>query len=215
VRTQEPFDDLYQVACLGLVHAVDRFDPTRGLTFTSFAVPTILGQLKRHFRDKGWAIHLPRGLQELVLKVQAADEKLGSRLERSPTVPEIAEYLECSAEAVVEALDALRARRAGSLDEPLETESEATGDSRYDVVGAEDEAYDLIDLRTSIKTAIERLATEDRRILSLHQDEHLTQRQIAGRLGVSQMQVSRILSRIRREMRADLELERAPDCPER
>jgi RNA polymerase sigma-B factor len=205
VRTLEPFEDLYQVASLGLVKAIDRFDPERGLSFASFAVPTILGELKRHFRDKGWAIHIPRGLQELVMKVQTAQSTLDGRLLRSPTVEEIAEHLECPVENVIEALDALTARTANSLDEPLMMGAEDEVQSRHDLTGSVDEGYGLAELRSSIKTAIARLSDEDQRIMSLRFGQGLTQREIAGRIGVSQMQVSRILSRIRVEVREELE----------
>jgi RNA polymerase sigma-B factor len=206
-RTQEPFDDLYQVACLGLVKAIDRFDPARGVTFASFAVPTILGELKRHFRDKGWAIHLPRGLQELVLKVQDADTKLNARLGRSPTVIEIAEYLEKRTEDVVEALDALAAHRAASLDAPIETGLDDGSNTRHDMVGSEDERYDLVDIYASMKSAIAELSKDDQHILSLRFEKKLTQREIAGRIGVSQMQVSRMLRRITNQMRDTMELD--------
>jgi RNA polymerase sigma factor (sigma-70 family) len=118
-RTQEPFEDLLQVASLGLVKAIDRFDHERGAAFSSFAVPTILGELKRHFRDKGWSVHLSRGLQELALKVQEAEARLGSRTGRSPTVIEIAQHLSLDTEQVLEALDAMNARAAISLDAPI------------------------------------------------------------------------------------------------
>src|SRR5690348_9350546 len=153
-RTQEPFEDLLQVASLGLLKAIDRFDPDRGIAFTSFAVPTILGELKRHFRDKGWAVHLPRGLQELVLKVQDADAKLNSRLGRSPTVVEIAQFLEARTEDIVEALDALAAHRATSLDAPIETGIEDGSNTRYDLVGSEDERFSLVEMHASMKAAI-------------------------------------------------------------
>src|SRR5436190_669977 len=118
-HTREPLDDLFQVASLGLLKAIDRFDPDRGLVFSSFAVPTILGELKRHFRDRGWAVHVPRGLQELALKVQDADIKLSSRAQRSPTVAEIAQYLEMDTEQVLEALEVLATHHAASLDAPV------------------------------------------------------------------------------------------------
>src|SRR5690348_18265652 len=111
-RTQEPFEDLFQVASLGLVKAADRYDPDRGAAFSSFALPTILGELKRHFRDKGRSIHLPRGLQELVLRVQRAEEQLSSRTGRSPTVIEIADHLQLDTESVLDALEAIAARNA-------------------------------------------------------------------------------------------------------
>jgi RNA polymerase sigma-B factor len=208
-RTQEPFEDLYQVACLGLVKAIDRFDPDRGVTFASYAVPTILGELKRHFRDKGWAVHLPRGLQELVLKVQDADVKLNSRLGRSPTVVEIAQFLEARTEDVVEALDALAAHRAASLDAPIETGLDDGTNTRHDLVGSVDERFGLVEVYASMKAAIAELPQEDQNVLSLRFDQKLTQREIAGRIGVSQMQVSRMLRRITNQMRETMELEPA------
>jgi RNA polymerase sigma-B factor len=208
-RTQEPYDDLYQVACVGLVKAIDRFDPGRGVTFTSFAVPTILGELKRHFRDKGWSVHLPRGLQELALKVQEADSKLGARIGRSPTVVEIAEYLECDQESVVEALNGIAAHRPASLDAPIDTGVDDGAGTRHDVVGSNDEHYGLVELQASVKAAARELSENDRRVLALRFDEELTQREIAGRIGVSQMQVSRMLRRITDQMRATVDLDGA------
>jgi RNA polymerase sigma-B factor len=207
-RSKEPFDDLYQVACLGLIKAIDRFDPDRGVTFASFAVPTILGELKRHFRDKGWSVHLPRGLQEIVLKVQEAETTLGSRLGRSPTVVEIAQYLECEYEVVVEALDALSAHRAASLDAPIETGGEVPGGTRHDVVGSVDERYALVEIYTSLKSAVSALPDADREVISLRFEQNLTQREIAGRIGVSQMQVSRKLRRITGQMRTTMAMDR-------
>jgi RNA polymerase sigma-B factor len=208
-RTQEPFEDLYQVACLGLVKAIDRFDTERGVTFASFAVPTILGELKRHFRDKGWAVHLPRGLQELVLKVQDADSKLNTRLGRSPTVLEIAQFLEARTEDVVEALDALAAHRAASLDAPIETGIDDGSNTRHDLVGSVDERFSLVELYASMKSAIAELSQEDQDVLALRFEEKLTQREIAGRIGVSQMQVSRMLRRITTQMRKTMEIDPA------
>ena len=144
-RTPEPFDDLFQVASFALVKAVDRFDPDLGIAFTSFAVPTILGELKRHFRDKGSSIHLPRGLQELVLKVQTAETTLSEQTQRSPTIVEIADHLSVGVEQVLEALDASAAWRADSLDAPLagaDTDGPAT---IHDKLGTDDDRYDLID----------------------------------------------------------------------
>lgn len=206
-RTQEPFDDLYQVACLGLVKAIDRFDPDRGVTFASFAVPTILGELKRHFRDKGWSVHLPRGLQELVLKVQDADSKLGARLGRSPTVIEISQYLECDQELVVEALDGIAAHRAASMDAPIDAGVDIGAGTRHDVLGSDDEHYGLVELYASLQAAVKELPDTDQQVLALRFDEKLTQREIAGRIGVSQMQVSRMLRRITNQMRRTMELD--------
>ena len=208
-RTQEPFEDLVQVASLGLVKAVDRFDPDRGIAFASFAVPTILGELKRYFRDKGWAVHLPRGLQELVLKVQAADAKLSSRTGRSPTVDEMAVYLEVESEYVLDALEAMNFRYASSLDAPVETGREDGAITRHDTVGTEDEGYALAETSASLAASVGLLPEADRKVLSLRFQDGLTQRQIAEQIGVSQMQVSRILRRITGELRVTMSIDSA------
>ena len=202
-RTQEPFEDLFQVASLGLLKAIDRFDPDRGIAFSSFAVPTILGELKRHFRDKGFAVHLPRGLQELVLRVEEAERELGSRLGRSPTVDELAGHLDTDVEAVLEALDAAVARRAVSLDTPVDVDN---GDeptiTRHDTIGVEDDRYALIETAASLAGAAKALRWSDRQVLDLHVRHGLMQQEIADRIGVSQMQVSRILRRAKDRLRA-------------
>ncbi len=195
VRTREPFDDLFQVACLGLVKAIDRFDPARGVAFSSYAVPTILGELKRHFRDKGYPVHLPRGLQELVLKVQEAETVLGARTGCSPSVIEVAEYLSIDSEQVIEALDAIAAHHAASLDEPIAPELAEDAGTRHDIVGGEEEGYGLVETALSLAAASRQLAPQDRQVLALRFHADLKQREIAERVGVSQMQVSRILRR--------------------
>jgi RNA polymerase sigma-B factor len=218
-RTQEPFDDLFQVASLALVKAIDRFDPDRGIEFSSFAVPTILGELKRHFRDKGWAVHIPRGLQELVLKVQQAEAVLSSRSGRSPTVVEISQYLSVDTEQVLEALDALAARNAESLDAPLHSDDSDEPASANEVIGGEDERYGLVDTSTSLAAAVNRLRAADRQVLALRFRDELKQTEIADRIGVSQMQVSRILSRTTDQLRQELLLGPGstvrPDAPVR
>jgi RNA polymerase sigma-B factor len=200
-RTQEPFDDLVQVASLGLVKAIDRFDPDRGLAFSSFAVPTILGELKRHFRDKGWSVHLPRGLQELVLRVQRADAQLSARSGRSPTVVEIAEYLSVDTEAVLEALEATAAHTATSLDAPIESETPEDAATPHDTIGAEDDRYALVDASASLADAMRTLRKTDREVFALRFRHELSQREIATRMGVSQMQVSRMLRRATDQLR--------------
>jgi RNA polymerase sigma-B factor len=207
-RTQEPFDDLFQVASLGLVKAIDRFDPDRGIAFTSFAVPTILGELKRHFRDKGWAVHLPRGLQELVLRIQDADAKLGSTSRRSATVAEIADYLSIDTEQVLEGLEALAAHRADSMDHPIDTGQAETSTTSHDTIGTEDEGYALVDASASLATAVKQLRRADREVLALRFREDLKQSEIARRMGVSQMQVSRILRRATDQLRETVDIER-------
>ncbi len=204
IRTQEPFDDLFQVASLGLVKAIDRFDPERGSAFSSYAVPTILGELKRHFRDKGWSVHLPRGLQELVLRVQDAEAQLSTRTGRSPTVLEVAQYLSVETEQVLEGLEAIGAHQAASLDAPIDTETIDEPSTRHDAVGNDDERYALTDTSLSLAAAVRRLPAADRHVFILRFGLELKQREIAERIGVSQMQVSRILRRITDRLGADL-----------
>ena len=195
----EPFDDLLQVASLGLVKAIDRFDVDRGTAFSSFAVPTVLGELKRYFRDLGWSVHVPRGAQELALKVEDARQKL-TRTGRPPTVPELAEYLELSIEDVLEALETASAHHTASLDSPREDGEEEPG-SLGDSLGEVDESYELVDAKTTISAAARHLGPRERRVLVLRFVEDLTQSQIAELIGVSQMQVSRILRRALEQLR--------------
>jgi RNA polymerase sigma-B factor len=208
-RTQEPFDDLLQVASLGLLKAIDRFDPDRGIAFTSFAVPTILGELKRHFRDKGWAVHLPRGLQELVLRIQDADAKLGATTGRSPSVDEIADYLNIAIEEVLEGLEAIGAHHATSMDQPIEANADEGTSTPHDTVGSEDEGYALIETSTSLAAAVKQLRRSDREVLALRLRDDLKQSEIAERIGVSQMQVSRILRRATDQLRETVDIEPA------
>jgi RNA polymerase sigma-B factor len=191
---REPFDDLMQVASLGLVKAIDRFDYSRGTAFSSFAVPTILGELKRYFRDSGWAVHVPRGAQERALKVEEAQRKLAARAGHSPTVSELAEYLELSIEDVVDSLEAAAAHHAVSLETPRD---DADGESVTlgDTFGIEDERFETVDAGLTIAAAAEELSERERRVLALRFLEDRTQTEIAEIVGVSQMQVSRILRR--------------------
>jgi RNA polymerase sigma-B factor len=190
----EPFDDLLQVASLGLVKAVDRFDCSRGNAFSSFAVPTILGELKRYFRDHGWAVHVPRGAQERAVKVEEAQQHLSARSGRAPTVPELAEYLELSIEEVLESLETARAHHATSLDAPHD-DGEGESAKLVDTFGEEDLTLALADSRITIGVATAQLSRRERQVLMLRFVEDLTQSQIAELIGVSQMQVSRILRR--------------------
>jgi RNA polymerase sigma-B factor len=208
-RTQEPFEDLFQVASLGLLKAIDRFDPDRGIAFTSFAVPTILGELKRHFRDKGWAVHLPRGLQELVLRIQDADAKLGSSGRRSPTVDEIAAYLDIDTEQVLDGLEAIAAHHATSMDQPIDAGHDEGISTPHDTVGCEDEGYALVDTSTSLAAAVRQLRRADREVLALRFRDDLKQSEIAEKIGVSQMQVSRILRRATDQLRETVDVQPA------
>ncbi|MGI9185420.1 MAG: SigB/SigF/SigG family RNA polymerase sigma factor [Solirubrobacteraceae bacterium] len=191
---REPFEDLLQVASLGLVKAVDRFDTTRGTAFSSFAVPTIMGEIKRYFRDQGWAVHVPRGAQERAVKVDEAKQRLGARSRRAPTVPELAEYLELSLEDVLDALECSRAHHATSLDAPTD-DGESDGGSIVDTIGAEDPRLCTADTRISLGSAASLLSDRERQVLALRYVHDLTQTEIAQQVGVSQMQISRILRR--------------------
>jgi RNA polymerase sigma-B factor len=192
--TDEPFDDLLQVASLGLVKAIDRFEPDRGSKFTSYAAPTILGELKRHFRDKGWALHMPRDLQERTLKVSRATEALSKQLGRSPKVREVAAELGCSVEDVLEAQEASGSYEAASLDAPT-SHDDGESASLVDLLGDEDTAYELVESRDAIASTWKALPEVERKVLELRFMHDLTQREIGERIGYSQMHVSRLLRR--------------------
>lgn len=197
---REPFEDLLQVASLGLVKAIDRFDVDRGAAFSSFAVPTILGELKRYFRDLGWAVHVPRGAQEQALKVQEAQERLTTKTGRPPTVQELALYLELEVEDVLDGLETAAAHHSASLDAPREDRDDESG-SLVDVFGQEDRRYELVEETTTISAAAKELTPRERRVLALRFAGDMTQTQIAQEIGVSQMQVSRILRRALTQLR--------------
>jgi RNA polymerase sigma-B factor len=193
-QSSEPYEDLVQVASLGLVKAVERFDPARGFAFSSFAVPTIVGELKRYFRDTAWALHVDRGAQEKARKLTEAQQRLSSRTGRMPTVDELAQYLEMTQEEVLDGLQTAEAYGAVSLDAPLsgEDDEEAT---RLEAIGERDERLELVDDHATIFAAARHLPSREREILYLRFGEDLTQSEIADEVGVSQMQVSRLLRR--------------------
>ncbi len=209
VGAHEPIDDLMQVASVGLVGAVDRYRPDRGTAFTSFAVPTILGELKRYFRDYGWAVHVPRGTQELALKVENAQRALSSRAARPPTVQEVAEYLELDVEQVLDALEAAGAHHTASLDVSRDDEEDST--TLVESLGAEDERFELIDGTLTIASVADRLSPRERLVVELRFVHELTQTEIAERIGVSQMQVSRILRRALETLRQLTDADRLQD----
>jgi RNA polymerase sigma-B factor len=189
----EPFDDLVQVASVGLVKAIDRFDPERGTAFSTFAVPTILGELKRHFRDRGWSVHVPRDVQERILKVEKAMAELPAKLGHSPTVQEIGERIEASDEEVLEAMHASQGHHAVSLDA---TSTMGDGDDPgplRDRIGSEDLSFETVEYGEAIGPVLQEISDRDREVLHLRFVEDLTQSEIAERVGVSQMHVSRIL----------------------
>jgi RNA polymerase sigma-B factor len=190
----EPFDDLFQVASLGLLKAIDRFDPDRGSKFTSFAAPTILGELKRHFRDKGWAVHVPRDLQERTLAVSRETDALSKQLGRSPKPREVARSLKCPVEEVLEAQQAAAGYEAVSLDAPVAREDDEAA-SLVDLIGGDDLSYELVRDRDDIASTWDTLPEIDRQVLELRFTSNLTQREIGDRLGYSQMHISRVLRR--------------------
>ncbi|HTW41600.1 MAG TPA: SigB/SigF/SigG family RNA polymerase sigma factor [Solirubrobacteraceae bacterium] len=194
VRSSEPFEDLLQIASVGLLHAVDRFDVDRGRPFASFAVPTILGEIRRYFRDSGWAVHVPRAAKERALVVRNAVESLRATHGRSPTANQLAEYLELELELVLDAMAAMAAYETCSLDAPRPGE-DGTGASYADTLGDDDERFELIENDATLCVALAEMPQRDRLILRLRFVEDLTQSEIAGRIGISQMQVSRLLRR--------------------
>jgi RNA polymerase sigma-B factor len=194
VPSSEPYEDLVQVASLGLVKAVERFDPTRGFAFTSFAVPTIVGELKRYFRDSGWALHVDRSAQERARKIIDAQQKITAQTGHSPTVNELAQFLEMSEEEVLDGLQTAEAYDAISLDAPLQSDEDGTT-TRLDAIAQRDERLGLVDEQATIFAAARHLTVREREILFLRFSEDLTQTEIAERVGVSQMQVSRLLRR--------------------
>lgn len=192
-RTSDTLDDLNQVAAYALVKAVDGFDPTRGLAFTSYAIPTISGELKRYARDTGWGMRVPRGLQERVLDVERTISDLTGSLGRSPAPREIGDVLGLTTEEVLEALEAGSNHMLESLDTPLGADADAA--TRLDALGADDPRYELVDDADAVAPALRELPARERMILSLRFGEELPQSEIARRMGISQMHVSRLLRR--------------------
>jgi RNA polymerase sigma-B factor len=196
----EPTDDLMQVASVGLIAALDRFDPDRGVAFPAFAGPTILGELRRHFRDRVWTLRVPRGLQEQIRDVEAAVIKLSNDLERSPTVAELAAELGTDEATVLEALEASDARRTMSLDQSAGGEEPADA-SIGERIGDADPGFELVEERAALRSSMIVLTDLEREVLRLRFVEDLTQSRIAARVGYSQMHVSRILRRALERLR--------------
>jgi RNA polymerase sigma-B factor len=192
-RAEEPLEDLVQVASLGLVKAIDRFDVQRRVVFSSYAVPTILGELKRHFRDHTWSVRVPRDLQELALRVDRSVTRLSVGKRRSPSVAEIAEAVGASQEQVLEALEAGGAYRAGSLDAPRVAQGEQEGESIADTLGEEESGFQRAEERATLEPLLVQISARERLVLELRFGEDLTQAEIGERIGVSQMQVSRLI----------------------
>jgi RNA polymerase sigma-B factor len=188
----EPLEDLIQVANVGLLKAIAKFDPSKGFAFTSYATPTMLGELKRYFRDSGWAVHVPRGVKERAVELAKVTEELSTRLGRSPSLSELAEALEATEEQTLEAIEAYHARHAAPLEAGSDDE-EAGVPALAAVLGAEDVRLEQAEYLTIIAKGVETLSDSDRLILYLRFGRDMTQSEIAARIGTSQMQVSRLL----------------------
>ena len=190
----EPLDDLIQVGTIGLIKAIDRFDPSRGLEFTTYATPTIMGEIKRHFRDKGWSVRVPRRLQELSAKVNQATDKLTNELQRSPKVEEIAEYLDVTVDEVLEAMESSSAYTSVPIEAPGASDSD-DAPSILDRYADDDNELDFTDDRLVIEEAIRDFSPREREVIELRFVKGMTQIEIAKKLGISQVQVSRLLRR--------------------
>jgi RNA polymerase sigma-B factor len=203
-HTDEPVEDLVQVASIGLLKAVDRFDCSREVMFSSYAVPTILGELKRHFRDRTWSVRVPRDLQELALRVDQTVTRLSLGQRRAPSVPEIAQAVEASEEQVLDALEAMGAYRATSLDAPRSTREEET-ESAAEALGSDDRGFDRAEERATLEPLMGRISEREQTVLRLRFGEDLTQAEIGERIGVSQMQVSRLIRQALTRLRAGVD----------
>jgi RNA polymerase sigma-B factor len=196
----EPLDDLVQVACLGILKAIDGFDITRDVRFSSYATPTVLGEIKRHFRDRTWAMRVPRGVQELQLQVARTRDRLTREHGRSPTVAELAAAVEAPFEEVLMTIESAGARRARSLEEPMGEDA-----TLADAVGAQDPELARAEMRALLDSAFDVLSPRDREVLRLRFEEDLTQSEIAREIGVSQMQVSRLIRQSLGRLRLDID----------
>ena len=205
----ESLDDLLQVANVGLLNAIDRFDPDRGIPFTAFASPTILGELKRHFRDRVWTVRVPRGLHDRMADVDKAITELTKELQSSPSVAQIADRLELEMTDVLEVLEANHNRRPLSLDRPAGTDDSEEA-APWEWIGAEDEGFELVEGRIALDAALPYLDERERLVLRMRFVEDMTQSQIAERVGHSQMHVSRILRRALIRIREQIKEEQQP-----
>jgi RNA polymerase sigma-B factor len=200
----EPFEDLVQVGTIGLIKSIDRFELERGVEFSTYATPTIIGEIKRHFRDKGWAIRVPRRLQELRMQIGSTTADLTQALGRSPTPRELADALGCSVEEVMEGIESGNAYSTLSLN-ATDDGSDDGGVSMLDMMGLDDEELEQIEIRESIKPLLQALPAREKRILLLRFFKNKTQSEIAAEIGVSQMHVSRLLSRTLERLRTTMQ----------
>jgi RNA polymerase sigma-B factor len=200
----EPFEDLVQVGTIGLIKSIDRFDLERGVEFSTYATPTIIGEIKRYFRDKGWAIRVPRRLQELRMQIGTTTAELTQTLGRSPTPRELASTIGCTIEEIVEGIESSNAYSTLSLD-AADDSGEDGGVSMLEMIGIDDEELEQIEIRESIKPLLEALPNREKRILLLRFFRNKTQSEIATEIGVSQMHVSRLLTRTLEQLRTSLQ----------
>jgi RNA polymerase sigma-B factor len=198
----EMLDDLIQVGSIGLINAIDRFDPERGVELTTYAVPTILGEIQRHFRDKAWAVHVPRSVKELNVRLARLLDSLTAELGRSPTIEELARAADAEEEQVVEALESANAYSVRSLSAPFDDDSQA---SLPELIGEEERGYEGVEDGALVEAGLEGLDERERRIVELRFFQGLTQSQIAAEIGISQMHVSRLLRRALHTMRGRIE----------
>jgi RNA polymerase sigma-B factor len=204
-HTSESYEDLMQVAQLGLVKAINGYDAALGFAFTAYAVPTILGELRKHFRTAGWAVHVPRAVQERVLELRQSEQVLTEESGRAPTVGELAEFMERTTEEVLDALQARNSSRPMSLDAPRSGGGDQDEGTYLETIGEEDPRFELLEADADATVAIRLLRADQRELLRLRFVEELTQSEIAGRLGVSQMQISRLLRRCLDQLRESTE----------
>jgi RNA polymerase sigma-B factor len=197
----EPMSDLVQVGYVGLINALDRFEPDRGLEFTTYATPTIIGEIKRYFRDKGWMVRVPRRLQEVRSAMAAVSGEMNQQLGRAPTVAELSKRVEATEEEIVEAMESGNAYSPISIEAQTDTE---TGWSLADTLGSDDASMDQVEYRESLKPLLAKLGERERTILSLRFFQNKTQSQIAEEIGISQMHVSRLLARTLADLRGQL-----------
>jgi len=206
-RAGEPLDDLLQVASLGLIKAIDRFDPQREIAFSSYAVPTILGEIKRHFRDRTWSVRVPRDLQELTLKVDRAVGQLSEQLHRQPSVAEIGAAVGADEEQVLEALQAGGAYRAISIDAPRGGAGDDDASTLADSFGVDEDGFDRAEDRATLANLLTTVTPREREVLRMRFEEDMTQAEIGAVIGVSQMQVSRVIRQALGRLRAAADLD--------
>lgn len=198
------YDDIYQVACIGLIYAIDRYDIEKGYEFSSFATPTIIGEIKKYFRDKGWTIRVPRRIQELSKKINNSKILLTQKLQRTPTVKDIAEYLDCTSEEVLEAMEASKVYNPKSLDLSIEGDGDDKDINLGELIGEDDEYFNKIENIDFLTSTIDKLDDTEKKVLKDRYFKQKTQDSIAKELGVSQMTVSRIEKRIIQKFRKEL-----------